>query len=108
MVYNVAACVYVFPWMGSKCTISFILIMRSYKCRSNQDMGSILYLPTVARSNSKVLANLERATPTTRPRDQASQNHNRVFFKDFIIIILNLFESVLSFKTLLFVRFTQH
>ena len=38
---NVPASVSAFPWMGPKSTTGFILIMRSFTCRPNHDMGPI-------------------------------------------------------------------
>ena len=73
---NVAASVYAFPWMGPKSTTSFILIVRSFTCRTNHDMGPIFYLRTDARPNSQILDSnplplgLKSTTLTTRPREQ--------------------------------------
>ena len=46
---NVSTIVYAFPWMELKFTTSFILIVRSFTCRPNHDMGPIFYLRTDTR-----------------------------------------------------------
>ena len=38
---NAAASVYAFLWMGLKSTTCFILIVRSFTCRPDHDMGPI-------------------------------------------------------------------
>ena len=46
---NAAASVKACPWMGPNSTTSFILIVRSFTCRPNNDMGPIFYLRIDAR-----------------------------------------------------------
>ena len=46
---SAAACV--FPWMGPKFTTSFILIVRSFTCHPNHDMGPKIF------NNRQILLN---------------------------------------------------
>ena len=61
---NAATIVLTLPWMGPKSTTSFILIVRSFTCLPNHDMGPAHLLLAHRRNvNLLVLVSLESATP---------------------------------------------
>ena len=69
---NAAASVHVFPWMGPKSITGFILILRSFTCRLNHDMGLIFYLRTDARPTC-------RFQQTSNPRSQVYDSNHQSF-----------------------------
>ena len=82
---HAAASIYAFPWMGPKSTTSFILIVRSFTCRPNHDMGPIFYLCTDPQSNFRFKQgsnprplSLKSTTITTRPREQTGMIYNHI------------------------------